>query len=66
MITSIARNLAGHVQIELHVGGVFIRLQIEDAEAIRLCDRVRGVIEDPTLREPTGENVTVMKQLAAH
>ncbi len=34
---------------------------LSEQDAIKLSDDLRRVLEDPTLREPTGGNVTVMQ-----
>jgi hypothetical protein len=57
-----SRSIAGPVLLELRTREIpHLVIQMTDKDAIALCDSLRRVIEDPTLRDPSGENLTVMR-----
>lgn len=57
-----SRSIAGPVLLELRTREILhLVIQMNEKDAIALCDSLRRVIEDPTFRDPSGENVTVMQ-----
>ena len=57
----VARSIAGPVLLEFGNALNGFRMAISDQDAMRLCDALRQVIEQPTQGKPSGENVVVMK-----
>lgn len=55
------RSIAGPVLLKVQTGCILqLTIAMQEHEAIALCDQLRRVIEDPTLREPD-ESVIQMR-----
>jgi hypothetical protein len=57
----VERSIAGPVLIRFGTILNGFACALTDGDAIKLCDSIRRVVEEPTTREPNGPNVIVMK-----
>lgn len=56
----VERSIAGPVLLEFGNALNGYRIALSDQDAIRLCDALRRVIEQPTKAQPSGKNVFIM------
>lgn len=56
----VARSIAGPVLLEFGDALNGFRIALTEESAIKLCDSIRRVIEQPTQMSPRGENVVIM------